>query len=68
MTPDMEPRAASALIPSLSVEMAYLALSVLLLLVHLSVQSFTYKAQVGNRFTVGPRDEEPERTACQVGQ
>ena len=59
----MEPRAASALIPSLSVEMAYLALSVLLLLVHLSVQSFTYKAQVGNRFTVGPRDDEPEPVA-----
>ena len=48
----------SAILPSLSVEMAYLALSVLLLLVHLSVQSFTYKAQVGNRYTVGPRDDD----------
>ncbi|MEX0954302.1 MAG: MAPEG family protein [Rhizobiaceae bacterium] len=48
----------SAIIPWLSVEMAYLALSVLLLLVHLSVQSFTYKAQVGNRYTVGARDDD----------
>lgn len=48
----------SAIIPSLSVEMAYLALAVLLLLVHLSVQSFTYKAQVGNRYTVGARDDD----------
>jgi len=48
----------SAIIPALGVEMAYLALAVLLLLVHLSVQSFTYKAQVGNRYTVGARDDD----------
>ncbi len=41
----------------LSPEMFYLVLSVVLLLVHLSVQSFTFKAQVGNRYTVGARDE-----------
>ena len=41
----------------LSSEMIYLVLSVVLLLVHLSVQSFTFKAQVGNRYTVGARDE-----------
>lgn len=27
-------------------------------LVHLSAASFAFKAQVGNRYTVGPRDEE----------
>ncbi len=41
----------------LSPEMFYLVLSIVLLLVHLSVQSFTFKAQVGNRYTVGARDE-----------
>lgn len=41
----------------LSTEMSYLLLSVVLLLVHLAVQSFTFKAQVGNRYTVGARDE-----------
>ncbi len=41
----------------LSHEMFYLILSIVLLLVHLSVQSFTFKAQVGNRYTVGARDE-----------
>jgi len=46
-----------AIIPNLSPEMGYLALSVILLLVHLSVQSFTFKAQVGNRYTMGARDE-----------
>jgi uncharacterized MAPEG superfamily protein len=40
-----------------SAEMFYLALSVVLLLVHLSVQSFTFKEQVGNRYTVSARDE-----------
>lgn len=47
----------SRLLPGLPIELAYLALSVVLLLVHLSVQSFTFKAQVGNRYTVGARDE-----------
>jgi uncharacterized MAPEG superfamily protein len=46
----------SAILPSLSVEMAYLALSVLLLLVIVSVQSFSLKAEVGNTYTVGARD------------
>lgn len=41
----------------LSAEMFYLVLSVVLLLAHLAVQSFTFKAQVGNRYTVGARDE-----------
>lgn len=31
--------------------------AVLLGLVHLSAASFTFKAQVGNAYTVGPRDE-----------
>ena len=47
----------SALIPTLSAEMAYLALSVLLLLVVVSVQSFSLKSQLGNSYTVGARDE-----------
>ncbi len=46
-----------AIVPGLSAEMGYLALSAILLLVHLSVQSFTFKAQVGNRYTVGARDD-----------
>lgn len=46
-----------AIIPGLSPEMGYLGLSTVLLLVHLSVQSFAFKAQVGNRYTVGARDE-----------
>ncbi len=29
-------------------------------LVHISLQSFSYKAQVGNALTVGARDKEPE--------
>lgn len=44
-------------IAHLSSEMLYLVLSVVLLLVHLSIQSFTFKTQVGNRYTVGARDE-----------
>lgn len=31
-------------------------------LVHLTAASFTYKAQVGNAYSVGPRDEEIPRT------
>ncbi len=46
-----------AIVPGLSPEMGYLVLSVVLLLVHVSIQSFTFKAQVGNRYTVGARDE-----------
>jgi len=32
-------------------------------LVHLSAASFSFKAQVGNAFSVGPRDDEPRRLA-----
>ncbi|MBX3532438.1 MAG: MAPEG family protein [Rhizobiaceae bacterium] len=45
----------------MSVEMAYLALSVLLLLVIVSVQSFSLKAEAGNAYTVGARDQELPR-------
>lgn len=31
-------------------------------LVHLSAASFTFKAQVGNKYTVGPRDEDIKPT------
>ena len=34
----------------------------LLGLVHLSAASFAFKAQVGNRYTVGPRDEDIQPT------
>lgn len=34
-----------------------LLLSMVLGLVHLTVASFSFKAQVGNSYTVGPRDE-----------
>lgn len=40
----------------LSFQMTMLAGAVLLLLVHISVNSFTLKAQVGNAATVGARD------------
>ncbi|MBM3621399.1 MAG: hypothetical protein FJX20_12000 [Alphaproteobacteria bacterium] len=39
-------------------ELYALLAAVLLGLVHLSAASFSFKAQVGNRYTVGPRDEE----------
>ena len=38
-------------------ELYALLMAVLLGLVHLSAASFSFKAQVGNRYTVGPRDE-----------
>jgi uncharacterized MAPEG superfamily protein len=38
-------------------ELWILLAAALLGLVHLSAASFTFKAQVGNRYTVGPRDE-----------
>jgi uncharacterized MAPEG superfamily protein len=41
----------------LSLELWSLLLASLLGLVHLAAASFTFKAQVGNRYTVGPRDE-----------
>lgn len=38
-------------------ELYALGAATLLGLVHLSAASFAFKAQVGNRYTVGPRDE-----------
>jgi len=38
-------------------ELWILLAAALLGLVHISAASFTFKAQVGNRYTVGPRDE-----------
>ncbi|MGV8996591.1 MAG: MAPEG family protein [Parvibaculaceae bacterium] len=45
----------------MSVEMWCLFGAMVLALVHLSAASFTFKAQVGNRYTVGARDDEPKR-------
>lgn len=42
----------------MSVEMGSLFGAMLLALVHLTAASFAFKAQVGNRYTVGPRDED----------
>jgi uncharacterized MAPEG superfamily protein len=39
-------------------ELWTLVAAVLLGLVHLSAASFSFKAQVGNAYTVGPRDED----------
>jgi uncharacterized MAPEG superfamily protein len=36
--------------------------AVVLGIVHISADSFTFKAQVGNRYTIGPRDLPVERT------
>jgi uncharacterized MAPEG superfamily protein len=52
----------SPALTQLTTEMLYLLLAVVLLLVHLSVQSFTFKVQVGNRYTVGARDENLQPT------
>ncbi|MGE0425716.1 MAG: MAPEG family protein [Reyranellaceae bacterium] len=38
-------------------ELCALLSAILLGLVHLTAASFSFKAQVGNRYTVGPRDE-----------
>jgi uncharacterized MAPEG superfamily protein len=43
-------------------ELWILLAAALLGLVQLSVASFTYKAQAGNAYTVGPRDEDFRRT------
>jgi len=43
-------------------ELWTLVAATLLGLVHLSVASFSFKAQVGNRYTVGPRDEDIQPT------
>jgi len=42
----------------MSVEMGCLFAAMVLALVHLTAASFSFKAQVGNRYTVGPRDED----------
>ena len=42
----------------MSVEFWCLFLSMVLALVHLTAASFSFKAQVGNRYTVGARDED----------
>ena len=42
----------------MSFELACLYASMVLALVHLTAASFTFKAQVGNRYSVGPRDED----------
>jgi uncharacterized MAPEG superfamily protein len=42
----------------MSTEMACLFAAMVLGLVHLTAASFTFKAQVGNRYSVGPRDED----------
>lgn len=40
----------------MSIEMWCLYASMVLALAHLTASSFSFKAQVGNRYTVGPRD------------
>ena len=42
----------------MSVEMRCLFAAMVLALVHLTAASFSFKAQVGNRYSVGPRDED----------
>lgn len=42
----------------MSIELWCLFAAMVMALVHLSAASFTFKAQVGNRYTVGPRDED----------
>jgi uncharacterized MAPEG superfamily protein len=42
---------------TMTIELWILLGAALLGLVHLSAASFAFKAQVGNRYTVGPRDE-----------
>lgn len=42
----------------MSIELWCLFAAMVLALTHLSAASFTFKAQVGNRYTVGPRDED----------
>ena len=41
----------------MSIEMGCLYAAMVLALVHLTAASFSFKAQVGNRYTIGPRDE-----------
>lgn len=46
----------------MTTELWILLAAVLLGLVHLSAASFAFKAQVGNRYSVGPRDENLQPT------
>lgn len=41
----------------MSIEMTCLYGAMVLALVHLTAAAFSFKAQVGNRYTIGPRDE-----------
>ncbi len=45
----------------MAMELYILFAAVVLGLVHVSADSFSFKAQVGNEYTVGPRDEEIQR-------
>lgn len=49
----------SAILPQLPVEIAYLALSTLLLLIHISVQAMLLRSSTSNRWSAGARDEPP---------
>ena len=42
----------------MSIEMGCLYAAMVLALIHLTAASFSFKAQVGNRYSVGPRDED----------
>ena len=46
----------------MTTELWILLAASLLGIVHLTASSFTFKAQVGNKYTAGPRDEHIERT------
>ncbi len=46
----------------MTIELWVLFLSGFLGIVHLSAASFAFKAQVGNRYTMGPRDEDLKPT------
>ncbi len=46
----------------LSYEIVILLAATVLGLVHLSAASFTFRAQVGNKYSVGPRDEDIKPT------
>lgn len=46
----------------MSVELRCLFAAMVLALVHLTAASFSFKAQVGNRYSVGPRDEHIRRS------
>lgn len=41
----------------MSIELGSLYIAMALALVHIAAASFSFKSQVGNRYTVGPRDE-----------